>query len=99
MSETTIGHVALLEHSVDFEKIWYIIHFDIGPVLLGAWYRPPSEGEVASIHACNEEWKRLSGNFVATILVGDLNAHHSRWLLHSNGVSVEGSASLRLVCF
>ena len=68
---------------------------DVGPVLFGAWYKQPSDGAVASIHACSEEWQRLSVNFVATILVGDLNVHHTRWLRHSNGVSVEGSVLLR----
>ena len=72
------GHIALLEHSVDSERTWHTIHSDIGPVLLGAWYRPPVSGEVSSIKSCDEEWQRLSGNFVATILAGDLNVHHRR---------------------
>ena len=87
--ERFIGHVAFLEHSTDFERSWHIIHSDIGPVLFGAWYRPPIDGEVASIHACSDEWQQLSVNFVATIFTGDMNAHHARWLRHSNRASVE----------
>ena len=88
--ERFIGHVAFLEHSTDFERSWHIIHSDIGPVLFGAWYRPPIDGEVASINACSEEWQRLSVNFVAIIFTGDMNVHHARWLRHSTRVSVEG---------
>ena len=90
-----IEHVALLEHSADFERTWHTIHSDIGPVLFGAWYRPPASGETASINACDEEWRRLSANFVATILAGDLNVHHTRWLRYSTSVSVEGSVLFR----
>ena len=87
--------VALCEHSDAHERSWHTIHSDIGPVLCGIWYRPPCHGEVASITACDEEWRRLSGNFVATILVGDLNVHHTRWLRHSSSVSVEGTSLYR----
>ena len=35
---------------------------------------------------------------MATILAGDLNVHHRRWLAHSNSVSVEGTALFRFCC-
>ena len=35
---------------------------------------------------------------MATILAGDLNVHHRRWLVHSNSVSVEGSQLFRFCC-
>ena len=89
------SQIALSEHSVEYERSWLTIHSEIGPVLLGVWYRPPCSGEVGSIKACEDEWRRLSTEYVATILVGDLNVHHSRWLRYSSGVSVEGTALYR----
>ena len=35
---------------------------------------------------------------MATILVGDFNVHHRRWLAHSDSVSVEGTARVRFCC-
>ena len=87
--------VVLLEHSKEFERSWHTIHTDIGPVLCCVWYRPPCVGEVQSIRACDEEWERLVENHVATIIIGDLNVHHTRWLRHSSAVSVEGTSMLR----
>ena len=41
--------VTLLEHSEENERSWHVIHSDIGPILLGIWYRPPQNGEIQSI--------------------------------------------------
>ena len=87
--------VILCEHGGEYERSWLTIHSEIGPVLLGVWHRSPCNGEVGSIKACEDEWLRLSTDYVATILVGDLNVHHARWLRHSSGVSVEGTALYR----
>ena len=87
--------IVLCEHSEVDERTWHILHSDIGPILCGVWYRPPCGGETASISSCEEEWRRLSASYVASILVGDLNVHHKRWLRFSSGVSVEGTALFR----
>ena len=50
---------------------------------------------MASIVACEQEWRRLCAEHIATILVGDLNVHHIRWLKHYSGVSVEGTSLYR----
>ena len=73
----------------------FTIHLEIGQILFGVWYRPPVRGEVASITACEAEWRRLAIDHVATIMVGDMNVHHARWLRHSCGVSVEGTSLFR----
>ena len=41
------------------------------------------------------EWRRLQGDFVGTIVVGDLNLHHVHWLRHSTHISVEGTTLFR----
>ena len=87
--------VAVSERSASSERVWHTIHSDIGPLLLGVWYRPPEPGEVASIRECEDEWRRLSTNAVATILAGDVNVHHVRWLRHSSHNSVEGTTLMR----
>ena len=90
------AQVTLCEHSADYERSWLTIHSEIGPILLGVWYRPPVRGEVGSIISCEREWRRLSSEHVATLVVGDLNVHHTRWLRHSSSVSVEGTSLYRL---
>ena len=89
------AHITLCEHSVEYERSWLTIHSDICPLLCGVWYRPPTLGEVGSIVSCELEWRRLSSEHVTSILVGDLNVHHTRWLRHSSGVSVEGTSLYR----
>ena len=89
------SQVVLLEHASAHERSWHTIHSNIRPILCGVWYRPPLSGEIASIQTCEAEWSRLSEQHVASIIIGDLNVHHSRWLRHSSGVSVEGTALFR----
>ena len=89
------AQVTLSEHSTEFERSWSTIHSELGPILCGIWYRPPVNREVASINACEQECLRLSTEHVGTILVGDLNVHHTRWLRFSDRVSVEGTSLLR----
>ena len=90
------SRLTLVEKSEVCERVWLVIHSDIGPYLLGVWYRPPDPGEVASIRACEEEWQRLSLHVLGTILVGDLNVHHRSWLRHSARNSAEGAELWRI---
>ena len=53
-------------------------------------------GEVGSIGSCEEEWRRLSSDHVAAIVVDDVDVHHTRWLRHSSGVSVKGTSLYKL---
>ena len=40
--ENSVTHV---EKSGDAERIWLLLHTEMGPVTLGVWYRPPACGE------------------------------------------------------
>ncbi len=91
-------HIVLLEHGESYEASWHAVHSDIGPVLLCAWYRPPASGEIVSIRAFIADWERLSTRYIGTIVLGDLNAHHKRWLKHSSHNSVEGSSLYTFCC-
>ena len=53
--------------------------------------------EVQSITSLREEWSELSGGAVGTIIAGDMNAHHKKWLRWSARNSAEGEA-LRNFC-
>ncbi len=74
-----------------------MLHTDTGPYLIGVWYRPPDQGEIESIKFCEEEWQLLSPEVLGTILVGDINVHHIRWLRYSSRNSAEGEV-LRDFC-
>ena len=88
--ESISSRIAMVEKSTSSERVWLVLHADTGPYLIGAWYRPPSPGEIDSINAFKEEWQRLSFHVLGSILVGDLNVHHIRWLRHSTRNSAEG---------
>ena len=91
--------LASLEHIVtplliseNAERIWLVLHSDLGPLNLCCWYRPPAHGETASIRTLWEEWNDVGGSSVGTIITGDINVHHIRWLSFSCHNSVEGTA-------
>ncbi len=77
--------------SADDERSWHVIHADCGPVLLGAWYRPPAYGEVASIQRFEQEFQRFSQDCVSSIIIGDMNVHNLEWLRWSNRNTPEGN--------
>ena len=86
--------VTLFLRSDSAERLWHILHTSHGPVLLCIWYRPPAPGEVESIRSMITEWLDLSESVIGTIIIGDLNIHHKRWLRYSSSNSVEGSTLL-----
>ena len=90
--------VVLLEHSTTHERTWLTVHTTQGPLLLGVWYRPPGP-ETASVETLEEEWLRLSEGAVGTLLVGDLNVHHLRWLTHSSTATPTTPAGKELCSF
>ena len=81
-------------NSNDAECCWIIVHTNNGPLLIGAWYRPPNRhGRSAPFQSTNAvfaDLANLAPEVVGTILVGDMNVHMSSWLYYSNGESPEG---------
>jgi hypothetical protein len=51
---------------------------------------PPEAGEVATIESLEQEWKVLNPEVLGTIIIGDINIHHRKWLRYSNRNSAEG---------
>ena len=98
MARTDVAdHVTLLHVSEVSERLWLQMHTDNGPYLLCAWYRPPLPGEVDSITSFEAELDELRETSLGTLLLGDLNLHSKRWLIHSASNSREAE-SMKEVC-
>ena len=83
--------VVFLEHGGAFdERSWHCLHSDVGPVLICVCYRPPNRGELDSIYRFISEWSRLSASHIGTLVLGDLNIHHTHWL-GSSHTDIEGT--------
>lgn len=85
--EQNIVHVG---DSDVFERSWFIIHSDRGPILLGLWYRRPDRGEIASVISLADELNQFGAMAIHTIVMGDFNCHEAPWLRFSDGSSAEG---------
>ena len=92
------NNVVHLSDSATFERSWHLVFTNHGPLLLVLWYRPPCSGEVASIDALEEEYLEHKQHGVGTLLMGDMNVHHSRWLYYSASVTPEGRALHNFCC-
>ena len=84
------GAVVEVLSSDTAERLWFLLHCDVGPVLLCVWYRPPAPGDVSAISTFEAELSVLRDEAVGTVVVGDLNCHNLRWLKFSSSVSTEG---------
>ena len=58
----------------------------MGPALLGVWYRAPDAPQEHS-DTLEIELAEHYKDHVYTVLVGDLNLYHQKWLRHSTGDS------------
>ena len=85
-----------LDSSEAAERQWFTLHTNIGPLLLGNWYRPP-DADIDTINALFKEFQTFADSHYGTILCGDFNIHHKDWLKFSNRNSPEGRL-LHLFC-
>ncbi len=88
--------IVFVRESATLELTWHTLHADVGPLLLGVWYRPPRRGEIEAIQQFDRELEGFEDH-IGSIIVGDMNVHNEDWLTHSNGVSPEGR-ELEAVC-
>ena len=72
------------------ERLRFVLHCDVGPLLFCVWYRPPCPGVTSAISTLGDELQSLRDDVLGTVVLGDLNCHHSGWLRFSSGVSTEG---------
>ena len=82
-ARVSLVDIALVECIVSAERMWCVLHTNLGALLIGNWYRAPDESGT-SIAILKAEIERLRGDFVGILLVGDVNVHHKRWLKHSH---------------
>ena len=76
--------VSMVEQSFVAERVWMVLHTDIGPILVGNWYRPP-DAPISHVDSLRDELARLSDGYIGVVLMGDMNIHHRKWLRYSNG--------------
>ena len=72
------GCVVQVFESPTAERMWFVLHSDLGLVLLAVWYRPPCYGDTFSILSMDAELQTLREQAIGSIVIGDLNCHHSR---------------------
>ena len=77
-------HLVHVGTSKSFERTWHVFHSDQGAISICLWYRPPACGEVASVHAFDDELTTYGGECEYSITVGDMNAHNIEWLPYSS---------------
>ena len=58
-------------------------------MLMSCWYRPRKPGNLECIQAFREELLAHRVGAVGTLIVGDVNVHSKRWLMHSSGETLE----------
>ena len=78
------------------ERSWHTVHTNVGPTLLGVWYRAPDAPQEHS-DTFETELAEYCKDHVYTVLVGDLNVYHQKWLRHSPGNTPLGQ-QLQDVC-
>ena len=66
------------------------MHSDRGPYLVCCWHRPPDPGNTTSIESFEKEYMQHKEGVLGTFVLGDLNVHSTRWLVHSARESAEG---------
>ncbi|MDP7305927.1 MAG: hypothetical protein QGG09_22635, partial [Pirellulaceae bacterium] len=81
--------VTFLEESPIAERIWARVETDLGPFLLGLWYRPPNSSD-DHVNSLESEFERLCDGYVGALLVGDFNIHQRRWLRYSSSNTALG---------
>jgi len=93
-SRESIRDFGFLDESKVAERTWSILHADIRPVLVGNWYRAGDED--LNVEAFREELPKHVKGIIGTIIVGDLNVHHKKWLRHSSGNTAEGEQRMHV---
>ena len=96
LCRTEIRPIVHMHSSAAAERIWCLLHGDLGPVRIGMWYRAP-DAAPTEISNLIDELSDTSPGVTGTILLGDMNIHHASWLRFSSGCSAEGQA-LRNIC-
>ena len=87
-SKSTDDIVCVLKSKED-ERLWFVLHTDIGPLLLCAWYRPPL-AEISSTERFRLEYEKICDSVIGVVCVGDHNFHNRTWPRNSRSDTPEG---------
>ena len=95
VAQTALTSVALLEYVDGAERMCCVLRTHIGGILFANCYRPPDD-DGSSMDQLLSEFRRLRSEVVGTIVLGDINIHHRKWLRHSNGNTAIGERLLNI---
>ena len=63
-----VRNVVDVANSENAERLWVVIHSDVGLVLFGVWYRPPKYKEITSIEILTGELAVHASSKLGTML-------------------------------
>ena len=95
--KASFNAIAHLEDSKSAERSWCTLLTDIGPFLLGNWYRP-RDADPSAIVSLQHEVQRLMADHVGVCICGDLNVHQRSWLRFSSEGDTQAGGQLQDVC-
>jgi len=84
-----VHNVVHLFNSSEAERSWHLIHTDVGTYAMANWYRP-GVAEENVLQTFRQELEEIVSQNLGTLVTGDLNIHHSKWLVHSSGNTPQG---------
>ena len=90
LARSDFRNIVHISSSPTAELEWYTVHAEHGPILLGSIYRPPNSSGVQVLDALRDEWRQHEANSVGSIIIGDFNLHHRKWLRFSSRNTEEG---------
>ena len=93
----SFNSIAHLENSLTAERSWCTVMSDIGPILLGNWYRP-RDADPKTIESLQPEVERLMRDHVGVCICGDLNVHQRSWLKFSSDGDTPSGRALQETC-
>ena len=88
-AHTSFHAVSPFLSSENSERVWCILHTNLGSIAIGNWYRAPDDSGT-SVRSFPVEFNSFRSNFIGAIIVGDPNIHHKKWLVHSRENSAIG---------
>jgi len=91
-----VKNVVHVNNSTVAERSWHLLHSDIGSIALCNWYRPPG-ADLDHIDSFQQELSEFQDDAIGSLVIGDLNIHHMRWLRFSNDNTAAG-AQLKRIC-
>ena len=96
MAREDFNGLSFISNCAEEERSWHFMNLGAETILVGNWYRPGASNH-DGFEKLQSELAVFSAQVSGTIISGDLNIHHRRWLFHSNGNTSIGS-EMKVLC-